>query len=391
MDAKVAGNERIRELLAAALDGQLSDEQAGELARVDERLQKLAWLAAAQRIAELKARIDGPAKVDPSTPSGQRPVYTKPPAKKRKGKPGAKPGHIGTRRPKPQRIDQHKEHRLERCPICDGELQRCAQTRTRTIEDILKDLRPVVTEHTIHRDYCPHCHKHVEPMVSDALPNAVLGHRTVALSAWLHYGVGVSISQVRELLGGQFQTFLSDGGLAAVWQRLATVLDPWYVQLAEEARLSAVLHADETGWRMNGRTWWLWCFANRTTCYYMLDPSRGSPALEKFFTEAFDGVLITDFWPAYNAFANDRQCCLVHLLRELEKVDEHNHSAEWQAFAKKLRRLVRDGIRLRKRADFAVGRYTWRVLLIDKRMMELAEGQYTDADAIPAARQLRRS
>ena len=389
MDAEIAENERIRELLVAALDGRLSYEQAEELAHVDPHLQKLAWLAAAQRIAELKARIDGPAKVDPSTPSSQRPIYTKPPAKKRKAKPGAKPGHVGTRRPPPQRIDEHKEHRLERCPICDGELQRCAQTRTRTIEDLLEDLRPDTTLHTIHRDYCPHCRKHVEPMVPDAMPNATLGHRTVALSAWLHYGVGVSISQVRELLGGQFQTFLSDGGLAAAWQRLATVLDPWYVQLAQDARFSAVLHADETGWRMNGRTWWLWCFANRTCCYYMLDPSRGSPALEKFFLEAFDGVLITDFWPAYNAFANQRQCCLVHLLRELEKVDEHNHSAEWQAFAKMLRRLVRDGIRLRKREDFSPAKYASRIWRIGQRLTELAEASYADADARRLAKRLR--
>ena len=78
MDAEIAENERIRELLVAALDGQLSYEQAEELAHVDPHLQKLAWLAAAQRIAELKARIDGPAKVDPSTPSGQRPIYNNP-------------------------------------------------------------------------------------------------------------------------------------------------------------------------------------------------------------------------------------------------------------------------------------------------------------------------
>jgi transposase len=172
MDATMAGNERIRELLAAALDGQLSDEQAEELAGVDRRLVKLAFLAAVQRIAELKARIDGPAKIDPSTPSGQRPIYTKPAAPKRKVKPGAKPGHVGVRRPRPPRIDEHKEHRLERCPLCDGELQRCAQTRTRTIEDILEDLHAIVTEHKIHRDYCPHCKKHVEPTVPDALPNA---------------------------------------------------------------------------------------------------------------------------------------------------------------------------------------------------------------------------
>jgi len=381
MDAKISGNERIRGLLAAALDGTLSDAQAEELAALDRGLVKLAILAAVKRIAELKAKTNGPPKVDPSTPSGQRPVYTKPPGKKRKAAPGAKPGHAGTRRPAPLRIDEHKEHRLERCPDCGGELQRCQRTRTRTIEDILEDLHTTVTQHTIHRDYCPHCHKHVEPVVPDALPNAAVGHRTVALSAYLHYGVGVSISQVQELLAGQFQTHLSAGGLAAAWQRLAVVLEPWYVRIADDARLSAVLHADETGWRMNGRTWWLWCFANRTTCYYMLDPSRGHPALEKFFIDAYDGVLITDFWPAYNAFADYRQCCLVHLLREIERVDERNHSAEWQAFAKKLRRLVRDGIRLRKRPGFDPHRDFRRIVLIDNRMMALAMAKYADGDA----------
>ena len=336
------------------------------------------------------AKTQGPPRIDPATPSGQRPIYTKPPAPKRKGKPGAKPGHAGARRPEPQRIDQRKEHRLECCPGCGGQLQRCQRTRTRTVEDILEDLRTAVTEHTIHRDYCPACKKHVEPIVPDALPNAKIGNRAVALSAWLHYGVGVSISQVQELLGGQFQTDLSAGGLVAAWQRLAEVLEPWYVQLGLDAKGSAVLHADETGWRMNGKTWWLWCFANHITCYYMLDPSRGSPALEKFFAEAFDGVLVTDFWAAYDAFARERQCCLVHLLRELEKVDEHNSSSEWRAFAKMLRRLVRDGIRLRKRPDFEPDRYRSRIRRIDQRLQTLADAHYADADAARLAKRLRK-
>jgi hypothetical protein len=210
------------------------------------------------------------------------------------------------------------------------------------------------------------------------------------LSSWLHYGVGVSISQVQELLGGQFQTRLSAGGLVAAWQRLAEVLEPWYVQIGDQARASAHLHADETGWRMNGATWWLWCFANRRSCYYLLDPSRGSPALEKFFAEAFDGVLITDFWPAYNAFATERQCCLVHLLRELEKVDQQNPSDEWKAFARQLRRLVRDGIRLRKRVDFTPEKYASRIRRIDRRLVALAEAAYADADAARLAGRLRK-
>lgn len=397
MDTRISTDKRIATLITAALDGTLTDQQAQRLSAIDRDLIKLAFLASARhvaemnaKIAELQAKLGGPPKIDPATPSGQRPIYTKPPAPKRKGKPGAKPGHAPARRPEPQRIDDRKEHRLESCPCCGGQLQRCDRKRTRTVEDILEDLHTVVTEHTVHRDYCPACKKHVEPVVPDALPNAKIGNRAVALSAWLHYGVGVSISQVQELLGGQFQTHLSAGGLVAIWQRLAEVLEPWYVQIGLDAKASAVLHADETGWRMNGKTWWLWCFANKLTCYYMLDPSRGSPALEKFFAEAFDGVLVTDFWAAYNAFCHERQCCLVHLLRELEKVDERNSSAEWKAFAKMLRRLVRDGIRLRKREDFTPEKYRSRIHRIDRRLVALSDATYRDADAARLAKRLWR-
>jgi len=395
MDARIGKDARIAALVAAALSGELTDRQAEQVAALDDALVKLIVLAAAQRIAEqnshiaeLQEKLAGPKPIDPATPSGQRPVYTKPPAPKRKGTPGAKVGHAPVRRPKPKRVDRRKDHRLEQCPCCGGRLQRCKRTRTRTIEDFLDDLRAIVTEHTVHRDYCPHCKKHVEPVVPDAMPNAKLGHRTFSLTSWLHYGLGLSIAQTRELALCQFQTHLSAGGLVAGWQRLAEVLEPWYVQIGLDAKAAAVLHADETGWRMNGLTWWLWCFANRTTCYYLLDPSRGSPALEKFFVEAFDGVLVTDFWAAYNAFATERQCCLAHLLRELEKVDLTNCSQEWKEFAKTLRQLVRDGIRLRKRPDFSPEKYASRNVRIHHRLLALAEATYQDADAGRLAKRL---
>ncbi len=52
----------------------------------------------------------------------------------------------------------------------------------------------MVTQYTLHRDYCPACDKDVEPVVPDALPNATLGHRVVALSAYLHYGLAVTLA-----------------------------------------------------------------------------------------------------------------------------------------------------------------------------------------------------
>ena len=403
MDAKT--DTEVRDILAAAIQGTLTKRHVERLAAIDVELLKLALLTAAKRvaeqhaalnqkdarIAELEAQLRGPVPVHPSTPSSQRPVYTKPPAPKRKRKPGARKGHPGARRPEPEQIDLRQEHRLDVCPDCGGPLQPCNQVRTRTIEDVLEDLRTMVTEHTIHRDYCPACRKNVEPIVPDALPKAAMGHRVVALTAWLHYGLGVTIAQVIAIMGHHLRTRLSGGGLVAMWLRIATILEPWYEQIAQEARHSAVLHADETGCRVNGQTWWLWCFANQQVCYYMIDRSRGSPALEKFFADAFDGVLVTDFWAAYNSLLTaDKQRCLVHLLRELSTVDEHNRSPAWQAFAKKLRRLLRDGIRLRKRPDFEPERYTSRIHRIDARLMDLAGAKHGDADADRLAKRLLR-
>jgi transposase len=382
MDVTAISSSNVQALVDTALAGQLTEEQAKQLAGCAPEIVAFVLLAAANRIAELTGQPGGVPMPDPSTPSGQQPIYTKPNTTSKRRRPGAKPGHEGARRAKPQEIDHHQTHRLPCCPDCGGSLKRCRQTRRRVIEDIPEAIRTEATEHTIHRDWCPCCKKHVEPVVPDALPKAALGHRAVGLTAWFHYGLGTTIDQVVDVLGYHLHTRLTPGGLVASWQRLAGILAPWYEQIGREALGAAVLHADETGWRVNGVGYWLWCFANPTTCYYLIDRSRGSPALEKFFTDSFDGVLVTDFWAAYDSvWTHERQCCLVHLLRELERVDNSNTASQWRAFAKKLRRLVRDGIRLRKRPDFAPQRYASRILRIDQRLMELAQADYTDADA----------
>lgn len=286
----------------------------------------------------------------------------------------------------PPRIDERVQHRLAACPCCGGALQRCNRTRTRIIEDIPKEITPIVTQHTVHRDYCPSCRKHVEPVVPDAMPSAALGHNVVALSAWFHYGLGITLSQTRDILDSHLHADVSAGGLMDAWARMAEALRPWNEQIAEQLRNTACLHADETGWRVDGHTHWLWCFCDVRTCLYLIDRSRGSAALNRFFTDAFAGTLVSDFWAVYQQVCcEDHQYCLVHLLRELENVDERNRSAAWQAFAKLLRRLVKDGIRLRKRPDFAVEKYRSRIKLIHRRLCKLADdaggGLYPDADA----------
>jgi hypothetical protein len=56
-----------------------------------------------------------------------------------------------------------------------------------------------VSEPVIHHGWCPHCKKRVKPMIADALPGARVNHRTLVLSAWLHYGLGNSLSPIVEV------------------------------------------------------------------------------------------------------------------------------------------------------------------------------------------------
>jgi transposase len=264
-------------------------------------------------------------------------------------------------------------------------------TRTRILEDIPETIHPVVTEHTIHRAYCPCCKKLVEPKVPDALPGATLGNRLSVLSAHWHYGLGMPVSQIVELLDSHLHFPVSKGGLVQMWKRLADHLDPWYEQLADEVRDSAVLHADETGWRVNGQTHWLWCFTNDQSTVYLIDKSRGSPALYAFFKEALEGVLVTDFWAAYDSIANGkRQFCLAHLLRELEKVDVSNSSAEWSAFSKKTQRLFKDALRLRKRDDFSSVTYSSRIERLYARLVDLMLIESRDDDVQRLTKRLQK-
>jgi transposase len=380
---KLTAADTIIEVGGVKIGPSLTRQQAEELYQLGQEVVVFVLMTQAKMIAQQMAQ----SAQSPAAPSSTKPIFKKDnkPTNKRGKKIGAKKGHPASRRPKPFEIDRRQEHSLQICPHCGNEnLSRRARKRTRIIIDIPEGFNVETVEHTIDRSWCPKCKRTVEPKVADALEKCTFGNRILAFSSWLHYGLGSTLSQIVETFNYHLQTPISQGGLVEMWHRLAKVLTPWYEQLKKDALSSAVLHGDETGWRVNGRTHWLWCFGNSDVTYYMIDRSRGSPAIREFFQEFFDGVLITDFWAAYNAVGcADRQMCLVHLLGELKKVVMYKDSSgDWASFSKKLKRLVHDSIRLWKRREqFDQQLYARRRKLIELRLRELIETQWDNSQA----------
>jgi hypothetical protein len=357
----------------------------------------LALLEQAARIVSLEKRIqqlqsskgDNPASL--STPSGMKPPYEKPSAKgKRRKKPGRKEGHPGARRPgiRKEDINRTTEHPLHACPHCQGPVTLLEETRERFTEDIPEE-KPELTRHIQQVGYCKTCKKKVAAVVSDALPGSTVGNRALVLTAWLHYGLGVTISHIVSIFNVHFHFPLSPGGLIHMWRRLTEILTAWYDQIVDQANQSAYLHADETGWRVNGVTHWLWCFSNKRLTCYLIHRCRGSPVLAAFFGELFDGILISDFWAAYDKLKSaERQVCFVHLFRELEKVAKTNQSPEWLAFRKKITRFLRDALRLDKNESLSEPVRTNRFLRLHERLDDFLSHSYGDPDCTRLTKRL---
>jgi transposase len=344
----------------------------------------------AERWEHLQAQ-GAPSTISPTTPSGMQPVYLKPSAKRRAKTPGRTAGHPGAHRPAPAHIDEFIEHALTHCPHCDSQVGPSIRQHTRYIEEI-PPVVPHVSAHTVHGHWCAPCQKIVTAPVAAALPHSTLGIRFVVYTAWLHYFVGVSVGNCVKIAHRSLGFSVSPGGLTLAWQNLAARLEGNYDGILHKIRNSAVLHADETGWRINGVTCWLWAFATAQSCYYLIDPHRGAAVVTRVLGTLFPGILITDFWGAYNAIETlAKQKCYFHLFTELIKVDKLTAARPWRRFRKKLGRLLKDAVRLGEaRHTLAALPYQRRKDKLHRRLDRLIAIPWADPHAKRLIKRLRR-
>ncbi|MGH8656714.1 MAG: IS66 family transposase [Gammaproteobacteria bacterium] len=104
----------------------------------------------------------------------------------------------------------------------------------------------------------------------------------------------------------------------------------------------ALVHADETGIPLKDRRGYVWVFTSmREVAYYYSDTRDGDLLCEKL--KGFNGVLVSDFYPAYDSLPCAQQECLLHLMRDLnEAVLSSPFDEELKALATDFGGLLRD-------------------------------------------------
>lgn len=77
-----------------------------------------------------------------------------------------------------------------------------------------------------------------------------------------------------------------------------------------------LVHADETRANIKGHLAYVWVLTNMTEVAYVLAESREAEIVQTLLKD-FKGVLVSDFYAAYEAIPCPQQKCLIHLMRDL--------------------------------------------------------------------------
>jgi len=278
-----------------------------------------------------KPPVDGPA-VEPAPPRKRGGLF----------------GHIGWFRKKPDKIDRVEEVRISYCPDCgSNNLTECRKIDEHIQEDIILPKVEAVL-YRRHHYYCPDCRKVVSAKGKDELENSYIGPKAKAFAAFLRYGIKISERDVKLLFERAFNLKIVASSIAGFRYQLKRAGSPLYRILMGSLKRGSFIHADETGWRIDGNNRWLWKFSNKKVSLSHIDESRGQKVVEKILGNEYGGILISDFLSAYNKIsAKNKQRCLVHILRDLKKVKEYWHDdQEVLRYIERLKKIFEDAIAL---------------------------------------------
>jgi predicted RecB family nuclease len=102
-----------------------------------------------------------------------------------------------------------------------------------------------------------------------------------------------------------------------------------------------LIHADETKANVQGQLAYVWVFTNLQEVAYLYADTREADVLHAALA-GFKGVLVSDFYAAYDSLDCPQQKCLTHLLRDLnDEVLDHPYDEELKQLVKSFGSLVR--------------------------------------------------
>ena len=231
-----------------------------------------------------------------------------------KPKGGRKPG-VAFHRSAPQdsEVTEEQTWSVKQCPICKHRVGEAVDTVIKYQEDIDLAPRKIIKKYTITRHWCGHCETYVKSKDAPNIPR--LGLNCLGYILYARYRLRLPVNKIRESLLDLYDFAISEGEIVEKLKEAEALFGKNYEAICELIKQATVVHADETGWRMDGENWWLWVFLTDTGVRYVIEDTRGKGVAEDALGSKKDRVIISDGYSAYQNLPGDKQQRWVHLIR----------------------------------------------------------------------------
>lgn len=334
---------------------------------------------ALRRIKELEKKLNvRKGTEDPygiNTPSSKKVNKPNSTTENRAKRGGAKPGHKGSGRkdflPEEAVTVRYNSEPPAR-PCCEKPSLR----QTGTENHAVYNFKPMKLEKVMNENaqfHCDNCGKDLTAPTPDAMPGAKFSNAAAAQIMAECYFHQASFGNVSRRMN------VNKGTLFGMAHRYAGKLEPLFDRIIFEMRKSVYVHADETGWSMDGKKAYAWIFANDAFKVFLFRDSRGSKVpREVLGNEKLMLILITDRYRGYIPLLVERQLCFVHIQRDVKKLKlEFPGEAQIASFCDDILPHITAAIRLRK-LGLKPSKHQRRAAQIQDAIMEICNRQSDD-------------
>lgn len=297
-------------------------------------------------VSELRERVGMNSSNSSKPPSSDG--LNKPTPKSLRGssgkKAGGQKGHSGSTLAAMLEPDEIIMHEPEACGGCrnhDVCISRACVGETRQVIDIIVDLK-VTAHQAVMVEECPLRGGLVKGEFPGEIKAPVqYGENLQALTVALNTVGAVSVERTHDILSNMFGIPLATGTIVNMVGRCAEGLAETVDLIGDKAAASTLLHLDETGTRVDGKTMWVHNASNSEYTHLSVSAKRGQEGMDAGgVLPRFTGKAVHDCWAPYWKYDRiTHALCCAHLLRELIGIVENQ---PWQLWAGDFIKLLLD-------------------------------------------------
>lgn len=144
------------------------------------------------------------------------------------------------------------------------------------------------------------------------------GHGLMSWCVYSNVACGVNMLRVEKTLADVFDLVIPDCVAYRFKMYVSEYYESLYSEVLKSILTSPVIYIDETTVLLRKQEQgYVWVMASVDKVYYFYKPSREGSFLKEMLA-GFSGVLVSDFYTAYDSLDCAQQKCLVHLVRDID-------------------------------------------------------------------------